>query len=383
MLKRIGTKNGLPRWEVFVRIGGKAVHRVFTATADDAKAIYGELAGAKARASLALPYSEPSLRKELAAAVSEYESNLAVSQFNKDYRVQVHAALRDFQAANKTLRYVSDCRRQHVLAYRESRSKQVAARTLNKDRDMLSGFFRWCKPWLKENPCADIPKIKLAEPPPRAADWETFCTLADYCWTWRPAVALVLEIVGETGARINEVLKADCEHVDFTNQNWHRITKGQRRLYRPLTPWVAWAARKTKAGPLCPNPLGRAGRWNYSTFRLNMHRACARLGIARLMPHTLRHGRATWEVAAGRNPRAVQELLGHSTIQMSERYFKSAQARSNAKPLERLPATVLRRCSKLNSLQRIAAHQSTLLHSSGFHRKSSKQKRISHKSKAS
>jgi site-specific recombinase XerD len=51
-----------------------------------------------------------------------------------------------------------------------------------------------------------------------------------------------------------------------------------------------------------------------------MHRACKRAGIKEVQWHCLRHTFASHLVMAGVPLKAVQELLGHSTQAMTERY---------------------------------------------------------------
>ena len=48
--------------------------------------------------------------------------------------------------------------------------------------------------------------------------------------------------------------------------------------------------------------------------------ACERAGIAGCTPHTLRHTCASWLVMSGRPLIEVRDLLGHSTVKMTERY---------------------------------------------------------------
>ena len=48
--------------------------------------------------------------------------------------------------------------------------------------------------------------------------------------------------------------------------------------------------------------------------------ACNRAGIEGCTPHALRHTCASWLVMAGRPLIEVRDLLGHSTVKMTERY---------------------------------------------------------------
>jgi integrase len=72
--------------------------------------------------------------------------------------------------------------------------------------------------------------------------------------------------------------------------------------------------------------------------RKYLHRICARAGIPLVSWHALRHTFATELTARGAPLRAVQELLGHTTIMMTSRYAHVAPStlRSSVALLERL-----------------------------------------------
>lgn len=79
------------------------------------------------------------------------------------------------------------------------------------------------------------------------------------------------------------------------------------KQYRPQT-WLF--PGKTRSGVLAVSALQKA-----------CQRARRRLGMKkRATPHTLRHSYATHLMEAGTNSRIIQRLLGHGSLQMTERY---------------------------------------------------------------
>jgi len=80
-----------------------------------------------------------------------------------------------------------------------------------------------------------------------------------------------------------------------------------------------------------------------------MKRAARAAGLPHIAFHDLRHSFASQLVIAGQTLKAVQELLGHSTMQMTMRYAHlSPQAKQEVVScldtggLERAPATAFR-----------------------------------------
>ena len=64
-------------------------------------------------------------------------------------------------------------------------------------------------------------------------------------------------------------------------------------------------------------------RWRgqrFANLKNSFASACKRAGLEGVTPHTLRHTCASWLVMEGRPILEVRDLLGHSTIKMTERY---------------------------------------------------------------
>lgn len=94
----------------------------------------------------------------------------------------------------------------------------------------------------------------------------------------------------------------------------------------------------------CPDPRsGRMVRWRMleSVVQRAVKRACARTGLA-IVPHELRHGYGTHCLNRGENPRAIQQAMGHSSLETTMGYLH-AEALGVQSPLDCEPVSALRR----------------------------------------
>lgn len=97
-----------------------------------------------------------------------------------------------------------------------------------------------------------------------------------------------------------------------------------------------WAWLFPQAAP-CRDPRdGRTVRWHQleSTVQRAVKSSCRRLGLE-ILPHELRHAYATHTLNAGQNPRAIQQAMGHKSLETTMGYLH-AEALSVRSPLEDL-----------------------------------------------
>jgi len=103
----------------------------------------------------------------------------------------------------------------------------------------------------------------------------------------------------------------------------------------PRSQWSwQWAWVFPQAHPCADPRTGRTVRWHQleSTVQRAVKSSCRRLGVE-ILPHELRHAYATHTLNAGQNPRAIQQAMGHKSLETTMGYLH-AEAVSVRSPLE-------------------------------------------------
>ena len=143
----------------------------------------------------------------------------------------------------------------------------------------------------------------------------------------------LLAVMYATGCRVSEVVGLKQQDVQL-DENYCRCTgKGNKQRLVSLNPVATDAIRKyldlerpdlvvvagSDSGHLF---LTRSGRiMNRESVWALVQRYAARVGCAKeVSPHTLRHSFATHLLAGGADIRALQEMLGHSSIRTTQIY---------------------------------------------------------------
>ncbi|EHP37483.1 bacteriophage integrase [Cupriavidus basilensis OR16] len=78
-----------------------------------------------------------------------------------------------------------------------------------------------------------------------------------------------------------------------------------------------WGLRHAAGNPWV---FGRGGDQRITTFQTGFGAACERAGISDFRIHDMRHTCASWLVMAGVPLMVVKDLLGHSSVTVTERY---------------------------------------------------------------
>ncbi|HAM43412.1 MAG TPA: recombinase XerC [Propionibacteriaceae bacterium] len=140
----------------------------------------------------------------------------------------------------------------------------------------------------------------------------------------------VMEVLYSTGIRVSEACGLDLDDVDFDRGLVRVLGKGGKERIAPLgRPACQALADWLAVRPLLIVPASgraafvgeRGGRLDPRVARRIVHRALAAVpGTPDLGPHGLRHAMATHLLEGGADLRAVQEILGHSSLATTQLY---------------------------------------------------------------
>lgn len=143
-----------------------------------------------------------------------------------------------------------------------------------------------------------------------------------------PHLADFIRLALNTGCRRDEMLRLEWGRVDpqadLIYLEAHQTKSGKRRSV-PLNAPARQAIETRKAFreehcPASPWVFCDAYGNRVQSIKRSWSTACRRAGIRDFRIHDLRHTCAAWLVSAGVPLTEIRDLLGHSTIRMTERY---------------------------------------------------------------
>ncbi len=220
-----------------------------------------------------------------------------------------------------------------IRAYIEARKSEGAAQgTVNREIGLFSSAINYARnewDWELPNP---VMGKRLREPEGRIR-WltkEEATQLVVAAGTDPRATHLpdLIRLAVNTGMRKSEMLGLEWLRVDLKANLIHlgaEHTKAGKRRSVPLNDEArsALLSRANFKARYCPDSpwvfTNRKGE-RIESVKTSFNSACEIAGIENFTVHDLRHTCAAWLVSAGASLIEVRDLLGHSTIRMTERY---------------------------------------------------------------
>ncbi|MDX1400331.1 MAG: tyrosine recombinase XerC [Kiloniellales bacterium] len=219
----------------------------------------------------------------------------------------------------------------------ERARRQIKAASSNRALSVIKGFFRW----MQKNGLAENSAIVMLRGPrtektlPKAlsaleagAVVEEVENSSGDDWIAKRNTAVVLLLYG-AGLRIGEALSMRRTDAPTRGQDSIRIIgKGRKERLVPLLPLIPEAIDSYLKA--CPYDMAatdflflgaRGGPLRARVMQLVLQKLRRDLGLPETTtPHALRHSFATHLLAGGGDLRAIQELLGHSSLSTTQRY---------------------------------------------------------------
>lgn len=229
---------------------------------------------------------------------------------------------------------------------RSGRSKRTVARAVS----VLRSFYRFLnrRHGLEVNPARNVRLPKLERRLPRVLDRgevEALFALAEGAAAGGDFEGLrnlaLLEVLYTAGLRLSELAGLNLEDVDLIGGQLKVKGKGKKERLLPLGSYAERALRRYAAGReelirrLGPGRaddkalfLSRQGRrLSRRSIQLVVGRYLRAAAGSNLSTHSLRHSFATHLLDSGADLRAVQELLGHSSLSSTQVYTHTSMER--------------------------------------------------------
>lgn len=195
-------------------------------------------------------------------------------------------------------------------------AQQWKPETRRSMRAAARGFFSWAHEngHVEVDPSARMPQIRVPRASARPCPEQTY---RQALMKATPREALMLRLAAEAGLRRAEIAQVHVDDLTGSPGRYSLLVhgKGSNERVIPINDELG-------------DDIGRAGGWLFPSIR-GEHltpRAvgvmCSELLGEHVTLHMLRHKFATRAYRASRNLRAVQRMLGHSSLAITERYLE-------------------------------------------------------------
>jgi site-specific recombinase XerD len=228
-------------------------------------------------------------------------------------------------AVPKTVKHITTDDLRAYLADYQSKSKAGKV-TIDNIRRILSSFFSWLEDenHILKSPVRRIHKVKTGQTVKETYSDESLELMRDNCSTIRDLA--IIDLLASTGMRVGEMVRLDCEDIDFENRECVVFGKGEkeRPVYfdaRAKIHLQNYIASRTDDNPaLFVSLIKPFNRLEISGVEIRLRDLGRQLGISKVHPHKFRRTLATRAIDKGMPIEQVQQLLGHQKIDTTLQY---------------------------------------------------------------
>lgn len=143
--------------------------------------------------------------------------------------------------------------------------------------------------------------------------------------------AAILELLYATGIRVGELTGLNFKDINFSSHTIKVTGKGNKQrvvpfgvpAYKALSAWISKDGREILLRNSVEEAVflgARGKRIDQRLVRQIVHDEAKSAHVPDISPHALRHSAATHMLNGGADLREVQELLGHSSLNTTQRY---------------------------------------------------------------
>lgn len=226
-------------------------------------------------------------------------------------------------------------------------SRSHARSSLARKVVAVRGFFAWCQhvEYISSNPAEILMTPKIKNMLPSVLDEyqaeslmnnvDSKANVSTSCPKNQKAVGLrnaaILELLYATGIRVGELTSLNIQDINFSSHTIKVTGKGNKQrvvpfgvpAYKALSAWISKDGREILLRNSVEEAvfLGTRGkRIDQRLVRQIVHDEAKSAHVPDISPHALRHSAATHMLNGGADLREVQELLGHSSLNTTQRY---------------------------------------------------------------
>lgn len=217
--------------------------------------------------------------------------------------------------------------------YKYQETRHVSNTTLDGMRRIYSAFFTWLtdEDYIQKNPMRRIAKIKHDTVPEQVFSDTELERLKNACRSSRDRA--LMELLEASAIRVSEAAKIDLSDIDWETKSIVVHGKGNKvrtvyfndkaQLYLKL-----YIASRTDHNPaLFTSSQDKTKRTNRRMIEQMVSRVAKRAGVKNAHPHRFRVTKITSLLNRGMPLQDVQELAGHSNINMTRHYYRSSTER--------------------------------------------------------
>ncbi len=275
--------------------------------------------------------------------LSLFETFLSFNNFKfKDVDKKTIVLFKDFLRSGKYFEILKDDKSK-LHNFAKDDVGKLSSRSINRILSSLRSYLKYLIEFDVKTPITPemVKLIKTERKESQVAEMSELIRLIEFPSTYEKDKIVgarnraILELLFSTGMRISELVSLNKEHINDEGKIYV-MGKGKKQRFVYLTSRAIkyifdYLSLRNDEYPSLFAPL-RGGRNGHTNQRISTNYIQDRISFYRkkigiVVPtsaHSLRHGFATYLAEEGANPAAIQILLGHESLQTTNKYVHAS-----------------------------------------------------------